>query len=55
MEKVSLVKLPVLEKSFTTAKSKVTGTVKEIVENAGGSLRVRLELPDGSMRWTTVQ
>lgn len=40
---------------FTTAKSKVTGTIKEIVQNASGSLRIRLQLPDGTERWTTVK
>lgn len=41
--------------SITTAKSGVTGTVKEIVKNASGSSRVRLELPNGDSRWTTVK
>ena len=40
--------------SFTTLTSKVTGTVKEIVKNANGSLRVRLDV-DGQDRWTTVK
>lgn len=39
---------------FTTAKSKVTGTIQEIVQNANGSLRVRLDV-NGSPRWTTVK
>lgn len=37
---------------FTTAKSKVTGTIKEIVPNASGSVRVKLEV-NGEPRWTT--
>ena len=41
-------------KSLTTAKSGVTGTVKEIVKNANGSLRVRLDV-NGQDRWTTVK
>lgn len=41
--------------SFTTTKSGVSGTIQEIVKNAGGSLRVRLELPNGDSRWTTVK
>lgn len=41
--------------AYTTAVSGVTGTVKEIVKNASGSLRVRLELPNGDARWTTVK
>ena len=40
---------------FTTAKSGVTGVVREIVKNANGSSRVRLELPNGDNRWTTVK
>lgn len=40
--------------SFTTLKSGVTGTVQEVVENANGSLRVRLNV-NGSDRWTTVK
>lgn len=40
--------------SYTTAKSKVTGTVQEIVKNANGSLRVRLTV-NGQDRWTTVK
>lgn len=38
---------------FTTAKSGVTGTVQEIVKNANGSFRVRLDVA-GQPRWTTV-
>lgn len=37
---------------FTTSKSKVTGTIKEIVPNASGSVRVKLEV-NGDTRWTT--
>lgn len=40
---------------FTTAKSKVTGVVKEVVANKSGSQRVRLELPNGDTRWTTIK
>ena len=40
---------------FTTSKSGVTGVVREIVKNASGSSRVRLELPNGDTRWTTVK
>jgi hypothetical protein len=40
--------------TLTTATSKVTGTVKEIVKNANGSLRVRLDV-NGQDRWTTVK
>jgi len=39
---------------FTTAKSGVTGTVKEIVKNDNGTSRVRLDV-NGQDRWTTVK
>ena len=38
---------------FTTLKSKETGVIKEIISNASGSVRVRLETENGE-RWTTV-
>jgi hypothetical protein len=38
---------------FTTLKSKETGVIKEIIPNASGSVRVRLETESGE-RWTTV-
>ena len=49
--------MPTLEigQSVTTQKSKVTGIVQEVVKNANGSLRVRLELPNGNARWTTIK
>jgi hypothetical protein len=40
--------------TLTTAKSGVVGTVQEIVKNASGSLRVRLDV-NGADRWTTVK
>jgi hypothetical protein len=40
--------------TLTTNKSKITGVVKEIVKNANGSLRVRLDV-NGQDRWTTVK
>ena len=39
--------------TFTTLKSKVTGTIQEIVPNASGSVRVRLATDNGE-RWTTI-
>lgn len=39
---------------FTTAKSGVTGIVREIVQNKNGTQRVRLDV-NGSPRWTTVK
>ena len=38
--------------TFTTQKSKVTGTITEIKPNANGSVRVRLDV-EGKPRWTT--
>jgi len=38
---------------FTTLKSKETGVISEIIQNASGSVRVRLETDNGE-RWTTV-
>lgn len=46
---------PIVGQSFTTAQSGVTGIVQEIVKNASGSSRVRLELANGDTRWTTVK
>jgi len=40
--------------SFTTQSSGVTGVVQEIIKNATGSYRVRLDV-DGKDRWTTVK
>lgn len=39
---------------FTTQKSGVVGTVQEVIKNASGSLRVRLDVA-GQTRWTTVK
>jgi hypothetical protein len=38
---------------FTTLKSKETGVISEIIQNASGSVRVRL-MTDAGERWTTV-
>ena len=38
---------------FTTLKSGITGTIQEIIPNASGSVRVRLDV-DGQERWTSV-
>ena len=51
---VNLTKSPTVGSQFTTAKSKVTGEVKEIVKNQNGSMRVRLDVA-GQERWTTVK
>ena len=39
---------------FTTRKSGVEGTIMEIVENANGSFRLRLDV-NGQPRWTTIK
>ena len=43
-----------LGQEFTTQKSGVKGTIKEIVPNASGSVRVRLDVR-GKERWTTIK
>jgi hypothetical protein len=45
----------VIGQTFTTQASGVSGVVEEIVKNASGSSRVRLTLPNGDTRWTTVK
>jgi hypothetical protein len=40
---------------IVTQKSKVSGVVQEVVKNPSGSVRVRLTLPNGETRWTTVK
>lgn len=39
---------------FTTAKSGVTGVIQEVIKNATGSFRVRLDV-NGTDRWTTIK
>ena len=45
---------PAIGEAYTTAQSGVTGVVQEIVKNASGSFRVRLDV-NGQERWTTVK
>lgn len=40
---------------FTTQKSGVSGTVQEVIKNSNGTSRIRLSLPNGDSRWTTVK
>lgn len=40
--------------TLTTAKSKVTGVIQEVVANKNGSFRVRLDVA-GQPRWTTIK
>jgi hypothetical protein len=44
---------PTVGSQFTTAKSNVTGEVQEVIKNANGSYRVRLDV-NGQPRWTTL-
>jgi hypothetical protein len=45
---------PIIGQALTTIKSGVTGIVQEVVKNANGSFRVRLDV-NGNPRWTTVR
>ena len=45
---------PVIGEAYTTAKSGVSGIVQEVVQNANGTFRIRLDV-DGSERWTTLK
>ena len=38
--------------TYTSQKSKVTGTIQEIKPNANGTVRVKLDV-EGATRWTT--
>lgn len=40
---------------FTTTKSKVTGTIQEIVQITPTTTRLRLSMEDNSVRWTSVK
>jgi hypothetical protein len=46
--------MPEIGEIFTSTKSGITGIVREIVENSTGSFRIRLEIEDGSEKWTTL-
>lgn len=45
---------PQVGSPFTTAVSKVSGVVQEVIANKNGSYRVRLDV-NGSDRWTTIK
>jgi len=45
---------PQVGSPFTTAASKVSGIVQEVVANKNGTFRVRLDV-NGQPRWTTVK
>ena len=46
---------PIVGQPFTTQRAGIVGTVQEVIKNSTGTLRVRLELADGTPRWTTVK
>jgi hypothetical protein len=52
--KQKMAKTPKIGDTFTTAQSKVSGVVKEVVKNPSGSVRVRLDV-EGETRWTTIK
>lgn len=45
---------PVVGSQLITKKSGVSGIVQEVVKNASGSYRVRLDV-NGQPRWTTIK
>lgn len=45
---------PTVGSQFTTAISKVSGVVQEVVANKNGSFRVRLDVA-GQPRWSTIK
>ena len=45
---------PAVGSQFATQKSGVVGVVQEVIQNASGSFRVRLDV-NGSDRWTTIK
>lgn len=51
---MSNITLPQVGSPFTTAVSKVSGIVQEVVANKNGSFRVRLDV-NGTDRWTTIK
>ena len=52
--RMSNITAPQVGSPFTTAVSKVSGIVQEVVANANGSFRVRLDV-NGTDRWSTVK
>ena len=44
---------PIVGQPFTTQRAGIVGTVQEVIKNANGSFRVRLDV-NGQPRWTTV-
>ena len=46
--------IPTVGSQFATQKSGVVGTVQEVVANANGSYRIKLDV-NGQPRWTTAK
>ena len=46
--------IPSVGSQFATQKSGVVGIVQEVVKNASGSYRIRLDV-NGQPRWTTAK
>jgi hypothetical protein len=51
---MSNITAPQVGSPFTTAVSKVSGIVQEVVANKNGTFRVRLDV-NGTDRWTTIK
>ncbi len=51
---MSNITAPQVGSPFTTAVSKVSGIVQEVIQNKTGSFRVRLDV-NGTDRWTTIK
>jgi hypothetical protein len=51
---MSNITAPQVGSPFTTAVSKVSGIVQEVIQNKTGSFRVRLDV-NGADRWTTIK
>ena len=52
-ERKQLMPILTIGQEFVTLKSGVKGTIREIVQNSSGSVRVRLDVK-GKERWTTI-
>jgi hypothetical protein len=52
--RMSNITAPQVGSPFTTAVSKVSGIVQEVIANANGTFRVRLDVA-GQPRWTTIK
>ena len=52
---MSNITIPAVGSQFTTQRAGIVGKVEEVIANKTGSFRVRLSLPNGDTRWTTVK